>query len=79
MHKPSPTIIKLQTVEECGKTYQQQIAPYMRLDQKERHKGSDYEKVELFWPHELLQVHTYMQRVPKIHPLPADSLSKSKT
>jgi hypothetical protein len=53
---PSATI-ELKTKEQCGYTYQQQIASFVYLDQKDREKGSDYDKVELFWPHELLQVY----------------------
>jgi hypothetical protein len=55
--KSPPDIFPLQTKEECGKTYQEQITPYVHLDRKERGKESDIEKVELFWPHELLQVY----------------------
>jgi membrane-bound lytic murein transglycosylase len=55
--KPPSTTFPLQTEEECGDTYQKQIASFVYLDQKEREKGSDYDKVELFWPHELLQVY----------------------
>ena len=55
--RPLPKIVLLQTKEECGKTYQEQIYPYIYLDQNERETGSEYEKVELLWPHELLQVY----------------------
>ena len=55
--KLPPKPVRLQTKEECGKTYQEQISQYIYLDENERQTGSDYEKVELFWPHELLQVY----------------------
>ena len=54
--KPPPKSISLKKEEECGKSYQEQIKPYVQLDESERAKGSPYEKVEIFWPHTLLQV-----------------------
>ena len=53
---PQPEEIQLKSMEECGKTYGQQISPYIYLDQDTRKEGSKYQKVELFWPNELLQV-----------------------
>jgi hypothetical protein len=54
-----PAEIELKTEGECGKTYLEQIEPYIYLDQDERKKGSVYHKVEVFWPNELLQVYAY--------------------
>ena len=36
-------------------SYLQQISPFVHV-KKDREKGSIYEKIELFWPHDLLQV-----------------------
>jgi len=38
-------------------TYLQQISPYVHV-KSEREKGSIYKKIELFWPHSLLEVGT---------------------
>ena len=53
--KPPSRHIPL-TEEKSGKSYQEQINSYLYLEQTEREKGSGYEKVEIAWPHELLQV-----------------------
>ncbi|XP_028400657.1 uncharacterized protein LOC114523822 [Dendronephthya gigantea] len=50
-----PTIQELKTKEECGKNYCDQIAPFVQMQCDEREKGSRYTRVEIFWPHELLQ------------------------
>ena len=48
--------IKLKKPENCGnKSYLDQITPYVHLESN-RESGSEYKKVEIFWPHELLQV-----------------------
>ena len=36
-------------------SYLQQISPYVHV-KSDREKGSLYKKVELFWPHQLLEV-----------------------
>ena len=36
-------------------SYLQQISPYVHV-KNDREKGSIYKKIELFWPHSLLQV-----------------------
>ena len=36
-------------------SYLQQISPYVHV-KGDREKGSDYKKIEVFWPHQLLQV-----------------------
>ena len=36
-------------------SYLQQISPYVHV-KSDREKGSIYKKVELFWPHQLLEV-----------------------
>ncbi|XP_028400626.1 dual serine/threonine and tyrosine protein kinase-like [Dendronephthya gigantea] len=53
--RPPPRTLYLKTKEECGESYQEQIAPFVYLEQTEREKGSSCEKVEIFWPHELLE------------------------
>ena len=55
--KLPPRHLPLKTEEESGKSYQEQIAPFVHLNRVEGEKGSNYEKVEIFWPHELLEVH----------------------
>ena len=41
--------------EPTEESYLQQISPYIHV-KSEREKGSVYEKIELFWPHSLLEV-----------------------
>lgn len=41
--------------ESTGQSYLQQISPYVHV-KSEREKGSIFKKIELFWPHSLLQV-----------------------
>jgi len=41
--------------ESSGQSYLQQISPYVHAT-SDPEKGSPYKKVELFWPHELLEV-----------------------
>ncbi|XP_028400787.1 uncharacterized protein LOC114523923 [Dendronephthya gigantea] len=50
--RPKPEIYLLKTKEECGKNYYEQIAPFV---QRKSNEGSKYTKVEIFWPHELLE------------------------
>ncbi|XP_028400660.1 uncharacterized protein LOC114523825 [Dendronephthya gigantea] len=52
MTPPLPEIYLLKTKEECGKNYCEQIAPFVR---RKSNEGSKYTKVEIFWPHELLE------------------------
>ena len=47
------TVLLQQPTGPCGQSYRQQISPYVLFD---RVKGSLFKKVELFWPHGLLQV-----------------------
>ena len=48
--------IKLKKPENCGnKSYLDQITPYVHMESNHE-SGSEYKKVEIFWPHELLQV-----------------------
>lgn len=58
-----PVIAKAKTIEEIplkkpedcdGKSYLEQISPYVHME-KDRESGSEYEKVEILWPHELLK------------------------
>ena len=41
--------------EHSTENYLQQISPYVHV-KSEREKGSVYKKIEIFWPHSLLQV-----------------------
>ena len=50
-----PKTVILSEPNDCGKSYRDQIAPYVHLKEK-REEGTSYEKVEIFWPHELLRV-----------------------
>ncbi|XP_028400789.1 uncharacterized protein LOC114523925 [Dendronephthya gigantea] len=50
--RPKPEIHPLRTKEECGKNYCEQIAPFVQRKSNERSK---YTRVEIFWPHELLE------------------------
>ena len=38
-----------------GESYLEQISPYVHV-KSDRDKGSIYKKIELFWPHQLLEV-----------------------
>ncbi|XP_028400633.1 uncharacterized protein LOC114523798 [Dendronephthya gigantea] len=49
---PKPEIHPLRTKEECGKSYCEQIAPFVQRKPNERSK---YTRVEIFWTHELLE------------------------
>jgi dimethylaniline monooxygenase (N-oxide forming) len=53
--KLQPKTIPLEPEEE-GKSYQDQIEPFVSQKQGDREKGSEYLKVEIFWPHKLLEV-----------------------
>ena len=46
---------KVIPVMECEEGYLQQIAPYVHVE-NDREMGSNFKKVELFWPHSLLKV-----------------------
>ncbi|XP_028400625.1 putative leucine-rich repeat-containing protein DDB_G0290503 [Dendronephthya gigantea] len=50
-----PKTVRLKEPRVCEKSYKAQIAPYVHK-KKDRGEGSSYEKVEIFWPNELLQV-----------------------
>ena len=87
--KPPARHIPL-TDERFGISYKQQIKSYLDLERAEREKGSGYEKVEISWPHELLQVCTplgykielrlrFMKifrtlKLNKTRPIPVDSI-----
>ena len=42
--------------ESSGKSYLQQISPFVHVKGADRGKGTIYKKVEIFWPHQLLKV-----------------------
>ena len=42
--------------ESSGKSYLQQISPFVQVKGADRGKGSIYKRVEIFWPHQLLKV-----------------------
>ena len=50
-----PKILMLEEPDVCGKSYRDQIDGYVHR-RKDREEGSVYEKVEIFWPHDLLEV-----------------------
>ena len=50
-----PKVLKLEKQDVCGQSYRDQIDAYVHR-RKDREEGSVYEKVEIFWPHELLKV-----------------------
>ena len=51
----SPTVVLDKPSEASEQSYLQQISEFVHL-KTNREKGSDYEKIELFWPHNLLKV-----------------------
>ena len=64
--KPPPESLELKTETECGKSYEEQILPYVSVDRTQTQSETEfeYEKVELFWPHDFLQVYlTYLKVV----------------
>ena len=46
---------KVIPIMECEEGYLQQISPYVHVENN-REMGSNFKKVELFWPHSLLKV-----------------------
>lgn len=44
-----------QSMETSQQSYLQEISPFVHV-KKNREKGSDYKKIEIFWPHSLLKV-----------------------
>ena len=50
-----PKTVDLQEPDACGKSYREQIDPYVH-QKKDRETSFLYEKVEIFWQHELLKV-----------------------
>ena len=55
-------------------SYLQQISPYVHPTTSDREKGSLSEKVELFWPHELLKVFISDVVVNRVEPLPSGEI-----
>ena len=51
----SKTVLLNKPSEASEQSYLQQISEFVHL-KTNREKGSDYEKIELFWPHNLLKV-----------------------
>ena len=49
------TILLEQSAGSCEQSYLEQITPFIHL-KTDREKGSNIKKIELFWPHSLLQV-----------------------
>ena len=47
-----------QPTEASDESYLQQLSPFVYVKDTDREKGSVYKKIELFWPHQLLQVVT---------------------
>ena len=46
----------------AGKSYMDQISPFMDMKDN-RHRGSPFRKVVLYWPHELLEVNLQSSEV----------------
>ena len=46
---------KVIPIMECEEGYLYQISPYVHVE-NDREMGSNFKKVELFWPHSLLEV-----------------------
>ena len=46
---------KVIQLKECEEGYLKQISPYVHVE-KDRETGSNFKKVEIFWPHSLLKV-----------------------
>lgn len=44
-----------QPTEASDESYLQQLSPFVYVKDTDREKGSVYKKIELFWPHQLLQ------------------------
>ena len=59
--RPLPTIIPLKTEEECGKSFHDQIEPYVTTESATGQKRLKYARVEIFWPHELLEVICFLK------------------
>ena len=55
--QPTKTILLGEPTGSAEQSYLEQISPYVHL-KTEREKGSLFKKIELFWPHSLLQVVT---------------------
>ena len=51
----SKTVLLDKPSEASEQSYLKQISEFVHL-KTNREKGSDYEKIELFWPHNLLKV-----------------------
>ncbi|XP_027052186.1 uncharacterized protein LOC113679429 [Pocillopora damicornis] len=49
------TIFLENPTESSGKSYLQQISPFVHVKGADRGKGTIYKKVEIFWPHQLLK------------------------
>ncbi|XP_028400622.1 uncharacterized protein LOC114523788 [Dendronephthya gigantea] len=49
--RPLPEILTLESED----NYYSKIATFVQVKPNEREKGSDYARVEIFWPHELLE------------------------
>lgn len=58
---PTKTI-PLKEGESSEQSYLQQIAPYVHVI-NDREKGSDFKKIELFWPHPLLKVELIERKI----------------
>ena len=59
--QPTKTI-PLEEGESSEQSYLQKIAPYVHVI-NDREKGSDLERIELFWPHSLLKVELIERKI----------------
>ena len=53
--RPAQTIVLEQPTGSSGQSYLNQISSFVHVDTHREH-GSGFEKIELFWPHKLLEV-----------------------
>ena len=53
--RPAQTIVLEQPTGSSGKSYLDQISRFVHVDTHREH-GSGFKKIELFWPHKLLEV-----------------------
>ena len=48
-----------------GQSYLDQLSPYVHM-KDDRERGSPFKKIELFWPHELLEVrYDFRLKIPR--------------
>ena len=54
---PNRRNLDLESEKKCEESYEKQIDRFVNLNRLTRElEGSNYEKVQIFWPHEMLEV-----------------------